>query len=134
MIMEMAFTAAKRGTCNRLKVGAIISKDFRPISLGYNGAPPGMRHCGGECNESNPCLNTLHAERNAIDWAERNATEYGIENLGSLTMHVTHSPCEKCAELILSSNISRLVFCHRYRDDSPIIKLSKIIEVVHCQI
>jgi deoxycytidylate deaminase len=45
MLMEMALVVARRGTCNRKQVGAVIARDGRVISIGYNGAPPGLPHC-----------------------------------------------------------------------------------------
>lgn len=120
MLMLWAHVAAARGTCNRLKVGAVLSFESRPISAGYNGAPPGMPHCDNTCNQDNPCLNTIHAEHNAIKWARA----FGIDPRGA-TMHITHSPCNMCAERIIDAGISRVVFDERYRDDRPLIKLTQ---------
>lgn len=121
MFMAMAHMAALRGTCNRLKVGAIIVVENRPISMGYNGAPPGSPHCEGNCGPGKPCLNTIHAEYNAITWA--------IRHLGSFpknsTMYVTHSPCRTCAHLIYGVSIQRLVYNELYRDNKPLSFLSE---------
>lgn len=131
MMMIQAHVASLRGTCNRLRVGAILALENRPISHGYNGAPPGKPHCGDDCNQSNPCLNTLHAEHNAIEWARR--------HLGSIpegcTLYVTDSPCLECAEKIYRAGIKRVVYDRPYRKmDGVEFLRSKGIEVEQCRI
>lgn len=132
MFIEMAHTAAKRGTCNRLKVGAVIAVDSRPISMGYNGTPPGAPHCGPECTLANPCTKTLHAEANAIHWAQKNEPNYGAYGA---TMYVTDSPCKACAMLIHLAGISRVVYDRAYRIRDGIEYLeSHGIEVIQCPV
>lgn len=119
MLLEMAFIAAKRGTCGRLSVGAIIARDSRPISLGYVGPPSGELHCWeADCDRSKPCTRTLHAERNAITHAH----SHGI-GIVSATMYCTDSPCWDCAQLIEEANLDRLVYAREYRDRTGIIYL-----------
>ncbi|UOL48408.1 dCMP deaminase [Pseudomonas phage Almagne] len=132
MFIEMAHTAAKRGTCNRLKVGAVIAVDSRPISMGYNGTPPGAAHCGPECTMANPCTKTLHAEANAIHWAQKNEPNYGAYGA---TIYVTDSPCKACAILIHLAGISRVVYDRAYRIRDGIEYLeSHGIEVIQCHV
>lgn len=132
MFIEMAHTAAKRGTCNRLKVGAVIAVDSRPISMGYNGTPPGAAHCGPECTMANPCTKTLHAEANAIHWAQKNEPNYGAYGA---TIYVTDSPCKACAMLIQLAGISRVVYDRAYRIRDGIEYLeSHGIEVIQCHV
>lgn len=130
MLMAMAHVAAARGTCNRLSVGAVITFESRPVSIGYNGAPSGAPHCNSECNESSPCTNTIHAEDNAIRWARA----FGI-NLKGSTLYVTDNPCQKCAQLIFEAGISRVVFDRRYRNDQPLAWLvGKGVEIDECHV
>ncbi len=130
MLLLWAHVAAARGTCNRLKVGAVISFESRPVSAGYNGAPPGKPHCDSSCNESKPCTNTIHAEENAIKWART----FGIDPKGS-TIYLTDSPCNACAELIIDAGISRVVFDRMYRDQRPVAKLHNHgVEVEQCPV
>lgn len=133
MFIEMAHTAAKRGTCNRLKVGAVIAVDSRPISMGYNGTRPGAAHCGPECTMANPCTKTLHAEANAIHWAKQN--DPLTEDLQECTIYVTDSPCKACAVLIHLAGISRVVYDRAYRIRDGIEYLeSHGIEVIQCHV
>lgn len=116
MLMEFASSAAKRSTCLRQQVGAVIAIDGRPLSIGYAGAPPGFPHCTPEtCNSEKPCTLTIHAEANAISWAARN----GIAVKNS-TLYCTLSPCAPCAKLILAAGISKILYLKEYRDIAPL--------------
>lgn len=107
---------ALRSTCCRKQVGAIISRDGRTLISGYNGAPSGLPHCEpATCNKDRPCTRTVHAEANAIAFAAR----HGIAIEGA-TLHVTVSPCNDCAKLIINSGIKRVVYLEAYRDSSPL--------------
>lgn len=111
MCMEFAHTAAKRGTCGRLAVGAIITVDgFHPVSIGYVGSPPGEKHCGDHCNLNKPCTQTIHAEDNAIRFALRR----GI-NISGGYMFITDAPCTDCADRIIESGLRRVYFDRPYR-------------------
>lgn len=130
MLMDIAFIVAKRGTCERSKVGAVIARGGRVISTGYVGAPAGQEHCispGIGCRIGNHkgCVRTVHAEANAIAYAARagTATE-------SAELFCTHSPCEPCAKLIISAGIRRVVYAAKYRDETGIALLQSVgIEV-----
>lgn len=126
-----------RGTCNRLKVGAVIVRDSRPVSLGYNGTPAGHAHCGPECNQDNPCTKTRHAESNAIEWATRDKRKPSTSWCGSegATMYVTDTPCILCAQKILNAGIKRVVFDREYRDNAGLLFLeSNGVEVDQCHV
>ena len=113
-----------RATCLRAKVGAVIVKDKRIISVGYNGALPGEEHCFSEsCNPNQPCENTVHAEANAI----YHAAKSGISLVGA-TIYCTHSPCPKCSEAIIQSGITRLVYIKDYRE-SPYSVLERHLKI-----
>ncbi|MCL6542080.1 MAG: dCMP deaminase family protein [Roseiflexus sp.] len=114
-LMETARIWAKRGTCPRAEVGAVIEKNGRIISIGYVGAPMGSLHCSDlGCliySESEGCVRGIHAEINAIGFAARN----GIPTEGS-TLHVTVSPCLRCSQAIIAAGIIKVVYDEEYRD------------------
>lgn len=129
LFMEVARTLAKRSTCERGQVGAVIVKDQRIISTGYNGAPPGMPHCTdvgcdpgtrpGETYyarkiqqllEERGCQRAVHAEANAIAFAAR----YGV-SVEDATMYCIYTPCLACAQLVLSAGISEYIYEKEYR-------------------
>lgn len=118
MFMEIAHTVAKRGTCSRAQVGAVIVKDGRIISIGYNGAPAGRPHCnhyeveGAFPNDvfDGSCIRAIHAELNAIAWASR----VGVP-VDSCSMYATHSMCAHCAVAVVASGISEVVYDEEYR-------------------
>lgn len=131
MLMGLAHVAAARGTCNRLSVGAVLAFEARPISLGYNGAPSGMPHCGADCGPGKPCKNTIHAEDNAIRWAR---SFLGADPHGA-TLYVTDSPCLECAGKIWKAGVSRVVYDREYRiTDGIEFLLKKGIEVSQCHV
>ena len=104
---------AKRSTCGRLQVGCVAVKDGRIICTGYNGALEGERDYDGncKCDLTKPCEKAIHAEANLISYAARN----GIA-LDSSWLYVTHSPCIKCAELIIQSGIAKVFYGIEFRD------------------
>jgi len=112
---RMAQLMARRSTCGRKQVGAIITVEGRIVSSGYGGVPSGMPHCGPHCDLSKPCELTIHAEQNAIVWAARK----GISIEGG-TLCCTLSPCLSCAKLIINSGITGVYYIEQYRDTSPI--------------
>jgi dCMP deaminase len=108
MMMKIAHAVAERSTCSRLHVGAVIARDSRAVSTGYNGNPAGMPHCQHVGDD--PCKNAVHAEANAIAFAAR----HGAPTEGA-EMFTTHQPCLKCAQLIVNSGIVRVVYDFPYR-------------------
>ena len=121
--MEMAELTAKRATCSRRQVGAVIVRDNRAVATGYNGAPRGLAHCeekGGCLREKlnvpsgqrHELCRALHAEQNAIISAASmgNAIEGG-------TIYITHQPCVICAKMIVNAGIRRIVVREGYPDE-----------------
>lgn len=119
MFMQMAQVVAKRATCFRLNVGAVITVDNRVVSIGYNGSPPGEPHClGNECPGAQGCHLTIHAEDNALRYVPESVQGE------SKDLYVTDSPCPACVDRILeSATIARVFFATPYRDTSALDKL-----------
>lgn len=114
VLLEVAFAVAKRGTCSRAQVGAVISRDGRIISTGYNGAPAGVPHCEHPHlmleSVSNGCLIAGHAEENAIAYAAR----FGVA-LDGAELHCTHAPCYACSRMIVNAGIVKVTYTIPYR-------------------
>jgi dCMP deaminase len=125
--MKTAKTFADLSHARRLKVGAIVVKEDRIISIGYNGMPAGWdNNCEDETRyeDGGVTLTTkpevLHAESNAIaKLAKSNESGTGA------TLFITHSPCLHCAKLIYQSGIKRVYFGQSYRDNTGITFLQK---------
>jgi dCMP deaminase len=114
--MELAENLAKRSHCVKAQVGAVLTKDTRIVSLGYNGPPAGTHNCdiewpaeGCPRDSKGSCSLALHAEQNAILYASKN--NVSIE--GS-TLYVTLSPCIACARVIYTTGIKRVIFTNSY--------------------
>lgn len=123
MLMEMAIVVSKRSTCNRLSVGAVVSRGGRVLSTGYNGPASGLPHCEHieKSGEGGPtCEMAIHAEANALAWAAR----FGVATLYA-DLHVTHMPCLKCAQFIINAGISRVVYAIPYRLTSGVELLAE---------
>ncbi len=126
--MQTAQTFAELSHARRLKVGCIIVKDDRIISIGYNGMPAGwdnnceheMKWPNGEIRFLQTKDEVLHAESNAIAKLARS-----VESGEGASLFVTHSPCLDCAKLIYQAGISRLYFGTQYRDAAGIEFLNK---------
>src|SRR5262245_53449449 len=109
VFMDVARRIGELGTCPRLQVGAVLIRDGRCISWGYNGSPPGAPHCVHLADE--PCTTATHAEANAVAFAARQ----GISTEGA-TLFVTVSPCAACARLLIAAGISCVRYAEPYRD------------------
>jgi dCMP deaminase len=116
--MELAVNLSKRSHCIRRHVGAVLTKDTRIISIGYNGPPAGTHNCDIEWPETGcpkdskgSCSLALHAEQNTIIYATKN----GALIEGS-TLYVTLSPCIACARIIFSTGIKRVIYLHSYAE------------------
>ena len=117
--MEIATVVARRGNCSRRQVAAVIVKDQRIISTGYNGTPRGVPNCceGGcaRCASDVPSGSDLgecicsHAEENAIT----QAAYHGIALRGA-TLYSTLSPCLICAKMIINAGITEVVYEKEY--------------------
>lgn len=101
-------------SAKRLKVGAVVVKDDRIISIGYNGTPSGWDNkCEDENGQTKP--EVIHAEANAVlKLAASN------ESGKDASIFITHAPCINCAKLILVSGINSVYYRNSYRDDSGV--------------
>jgi dCMP deaminase len=119
--MAMALLTAKRSTCLRRGVGAILVKDKEVLSTGYNGAPKGLKHCidtgcvrtkrnipSGKMHE---LCRAVHAEQNAIV----QAAVFGISVAGA-TLYSTTFPCVICAKMLINSGVREIIFLGDYED------------------
>lgn len=116
IFMELAVNLSKRSHCIKAQVGAVLTKDTRIISIGYNGPPSGTHNCDEEfpgvgCprDSKGSCSLALHAEQNAILYAAKNGAV-----VEGATIFVTLSPCIACARIIFSMKIAKVVFLHSY--------------------
>ena len=112
--MHITFQVARRSTCPRAAVGAVVVRDKRILTTGYNGAPSGLPHCSevGCLMANGHCVRTLHAEQNAII----QGALHGVDISGS-TLYVTHQPCLVCAKMIINAGIQRVVYAGHYPDE-----------------
>ena len=124
--IRMASIWAENSYCTRRQVGALIVKNQRIISDGYNGTPSGFENiCEDENNVTKPYV--LHAEANAI-------TKIARSNNSSdgATLYVTASPCIECAKLIIQSGIKRVVYSEKSRLEDGLELLKRAgIEVLY---
>ena len=119
--MEITRVVAKRSTCLRREVGAVLVKEKRLLATGYNGAPAGLKHC-----EEVGCLRQdtsvpsgmrhelcrgLHAEQNAII----QAAYHGIR-IGGATLYCTNKPCVICSKMIINAGIREIIYAEGYDD------------------
>ena len=126
--MDVAERFAELSSARRLHVGAIVVKDDRIISIGYNGMPSGWdNNCENEFGldfNGNPTLVTkdevIHAEANAISKLARS----NDSGLGG-AMFITHAPCVDCAKLIYGAGINTVYYRNSYRDTSGLDFLIK---------
>ncbi|MDQ3966559.1 MAG: cytidine/deoxycytidylate deaminase family protein [Actinomycetota bacterium] len=115
--MRIAHEVATRSTCPRLAVGAVVVRDKRILTTGYNGSPSGMPHCEDmgclirvvDGRES--CQRTLHAEQNAII----QAAYHGVSVRGSI-LYCTHQPCLLCVKMIMNAGIEEVYYAGGYPD------------------
>lgn len=126
---DIAVRVSELSHAQRLKVGAVIVKEHRILSYGYNGMPSGLdNNCEYE-KESKLVTKpeVIHAEVNAITKvaASHDSTE-------GATMFITHAPCVDCAKIIVSSGIKKVYFLTEYRDETGLNLLKNCgIEVIH---
>ena len=124
--LRMAQTWAELSHCERKKVGALIVRDGRIISDGYNGTPAGFPNCC-EDQQGNTEWYVLHAEANAILKVARSTND-----CSGATLFITLSPCKDCSKLVLQAGIKRVVYMMEYKDTTGVDFLrSAGVEVVH---
>jgi len=120
--LEITRLVAKRSTCLRRGVGALIVKDKRILATGYNGAPSGLPHCldvgclreelGTPSGERHEICRGIHAEQNAI----LQAALYGVSIKGA-ALFCTHQPCVLCAKMAINAGIQQIIYCGDYPDE-----------------
>lgn len=121
--MQIAEIVKTRSTCLRRQVGAVIVRENRIITTGYNGAPSGLRHCTeiGGCErerlgipsgQRHELCRALHAEQNAII----QAAKIGVSTEGC-TIYITLQPCVICAKMLINAGITRIVHKGEYPDE-----------------
>ena len=123
--MNIAKVVATRSTCLRHHVGAVIVRDKRIISTGYNGSPKGLKHCldigcirdqeNIESGTKVEICRAIHAEQNAII----QAALHGTSTEGA-TLYCTHQPCIICAKMIINAGIIKVVYGEDYPDKTAI--------------
>jgi dCMP deaminase len=116
--MELAVNLAKRSHCIKRHVGAVLAKETRIISIGYNGPPSGTHNCDEEWPEKGcardskgSCSLAIHAEQNAILYAVKNKA-----SVEGSTLYVTLAPCLPCARIIFSMKIEKVVYLRSYAE------------------
>jgi len=120
--MDIADLVSRRSTCLRRKVGAILVRDKRILSTGYNGVPSGIRHCsevgclrenaGVPSGERHELCRGLHAEQNAII----QAAFHGVSIRGA-TLYCTNHPCIICSKMLINAGLTAIVYREGYSDD-----------------
>ncbi len=120
--MDIARLVAKRSTCLRRRVGAVVVKDKNILATGYNGTPSGITHCeevgclrqrlNVPSGERHELCRGLHAEQNAIIQAAKHGA-----NISGTTLYCTNSPCVICSKMIINAGIHRIIFLEGYPDD-----------------
>ncbi len=120
-LIQIAQLVATRSTCLRRKVGAILVKDKRILSTGYNGAPRKLAHCAKigclrdklriPSGERQEICRGLHAEQNAII----QAALHGI-SIKEAILYCTHQPCVTCAKMLINAGIKKIIFQGEYPD------------------
>jgi dCMP deaminase len=114
--MELAKNLARKSHCVKMQVGAVLTKDTRIVSIGYNGPPAHTHNCDEEWPETGcprdskgSCSLALHAEQNAILYASKNGV-----SVEGCTLYLTLSPCIACARIIYSMGISKVIYLNSY--------------------
>jgi len=127
--MEVARAIAKRGTCDRWKSGCVIAKNKQIIVTGYVGSLPWFPHCDEvwhlmktktheDWHQTQHCERTVHAEQNAICQAAKRWT-----SLDWATLYCKMTPCPRCAMLIISCWIKRVICEKKYHNGSESEKM-----------
>ena len=126
--MSIALLASQRSPCNRLKVGSVIVKNNRIVSMGYNGYISGAPHISRVINNHEQSI--IHSEVNALaDCAKRGVS---LENGINVTIYVTHYPCLNCFRSIAATGIKKVIYLEDYKNDPLVEELANDanIEVV----
>lgn len=126
--LDIAFEVAKRSTCLRRTVGAVIIKDKRIKGTGYNGSPAGLPHCIDEgcAMHEGHCIRCIHAEPNAI-------LECTPDERQGATLYCTDRPCPECQKLIITSGITKVVYAREYHSHTDWFALAENMEILHLE-
>ena len=130
--MAIARIVATRASCDRLHSGAVLVKNKRILSTGYNGSPPGLEHCDdvGHLMEEGHCVRTIHGEHNVL----LQAAVIGGASTDGATLYTLYSPCIHCAKYIIAAGVKKIVIWKKYRNDGVLDYLQKAqVEVVWYQ-
>lgn len=128
--LNIAELVRSRSTCIRRTVGAVLVRDRRILTTGYNGPPPGLPHCSelGGClreklnvpsGQRHEICRAVHGEQNALI----QAAIHGVAVSGA-TLYTTTAPCSGCAKLLISAGIVRVVYIEGYPDEMSASLLS----------
>jgi len=119
--MEIAYLVAKRSTCLRRQVGAVVVKNKNILATGYNGAPRGITHCevagcireklNVPSGERHELCRGLHAEQNAIIQAAYHGT-----SIAGADLYCTNRPCIICSKMIINAGIEKVYYQDGYSD------------------
>ena len=116
LFMELAINLASKSHCIKRHVGAVLTKDTRIISIGYNGPPAGTHNCdekwpehGCERDTKGGCSLAIHAEQNALLYAVKNNS-----SVEGATLYVTLSPCLACARIISTMGVKKVIYYKSY--------------------
>lgn len=124
LAMSTAVLNSMRADCSRGKVGAALVMDGRVIATSYNGALPGSNGCNNDCDLSQACQKTLHAEANLISFCAKN----GIKT-NKAVLYLTLTPCKDCAKLIIQAGIKEVYYLEAYRNDfgEKLLRINNVI-------
>lgn len=118
IFMRLANDVAKRSHCIYQQVGAVLAKDTRVISIGYNGPPSGTYNCdekwpekGCPRSRTGGCSLALHAEQNALLYAAKQGS-----SLEGATLYISLSPCLSCAKVIFSMGVTKVLYQRSYAE------------------
>jgi dCMP deaminase len=132
--MKMAELVGTRSTCLRRQVGAVVVKEKRVLTTGYNGAPKGLSHCGDlgcireqnqiESGTRHELCRGVHAEQNAVI----QAAYFGV-SIKDAAMYTTNFPCVLCSKIIVNAGIKEVVYKDQYVDklSVDILNESKVV-------
>lgn len=120
--MSIAVFASLRSPCSRLRVGSVVVKNNRIISMGYNGFVPGAPHISRVVDNHEQSI--IHSEINAItDCAKRGTIISGA------TIYITHYPCIHCFRAICASDIKNIVYLDDYCNDAVVCELASDAQI-----
>ncbi len=128
--MTIATQVKTRSTCLRRQTGAVLVREKRILTTGYNGAPRGLKHCleigclrekrGVASGERHELCRGLHAEQNAI----LQAAIYGV-SVDKAVLYTTHFPCSLCAKMLINAGIVKVFYLEDYPDELSLSMLKE---------